>query len=101
MEKVKSPTGILKINLTVETVGGFGVKNRKTRGKSGQNFHGNKCVQNSTQSTEKVKSPIKIMKIKLDVENADGLGVKKNNEKGQKEGKIYMKINVSRIPPSS
>ena len=34
MEKVKSPTGILKINLNVENVGGFGVKNRKTRGKN-------------------------------------------------------------------
>ena len=49
---------------------------------------------------EKVKSTIKIMKIKLDVEIADGLGVKENNEKGQTGGKIYMKINVSRIPPS-
>ena len=52
------------------------------------------------QSMEKVKSPIKIMKIKLDVENADGLGVKRKSEKGQTGGKIYIKINVSRIPPS-
>ena len=75
-------------------------KTGKQGAKSGQNFHGNKCVQNSTQSMEKVKSPMKILKIKLDVENADGLGVKRNNEKGKTGGKIYMKINVSRIPPS-
>ena len=49
---------------------------------------------------EKVKSPMKILKIKLDVENADGLGVKRNNEKGKTGGKIYMKINVLRIPSS-
>ena len=66
-------------------------KTGKQGAKIGQNFHENKCVQNSTQSMEKVKSPIKIMKIKLDVENADGLGVKKNNEKGQTGGKSYIK----------
>ena len=49
---------------------------------------------------ENFKSPMKILKIKLDVENADGLGVKRNNKKGQPGGKIYMKINVSWIPPS-
>ena len=38
MEKVKSPTGILKINLNVENVGGFGVKNRKTKGKKWSKF---------------------------------------------------------------
>ena len=38
MEKVKSPRGILKINLNVENVGGFGVKNRKTRGKEWSKF---------------------------------------------------------------
>ena len=75
-------------------------KTGKQGAKIGQNFHENKSVQNSIQSTEKVKSPIKIMKIKLDVENADGLGVKKNNEKGQTGGKIYIKINVWRIPPN-
>ena len=38
MEKVKSPRGILKINLKGENAGGFGVKNRKTRGKKGSKF---------------------------------------------------------------
>ena len=151
MEKIKSPTGILKNNLNVENVAGFGVNSTTTRGKNGQNFHENKCVQNSTKLMEKVKLQTEIIKIYLDVEKAGGLGLKtrmkkdkqgakftwkslcpefhknnrkgqvtnkdyenylrcwkcrwfrgeKSNEKGQKGGKIYMKINVSRIPPSS
>ena len=62
-------------------------KTGKQGAKIGQNFHENKCVKNSIQSTEKVKSPIKIMKIKLDVENAGGFGVTitmKNEKQGAK-----------------
>ena len=81
MEKVKSPTGILKINLNVENVGGFGVKNRKTKGKKWSNFHENKCFQNSTQSMEMVKLPTEIFKINLDVEKAGGLGLKTTMKK--------------------
>ena len=85
MEKIKSPRGILKINLNVENAVGFGVKNRKTRGKKGQNFHENKCVQNSTQSMEKVKLQTEINKINLDVEKAGGLGLK-TTRKNEKQG---------------
>ena len=38
MEKVKSTTGILKINLIVENFGGFGVKGKKTRVKKWSKF---------------------------------------------------------------
>ena len=38
MEKVKSLRGIVKINLNVENVGGFAVKNMKTRGKKWSKF---------------------------------------------------------------
>ena len=55
--------------------------------KNGQNFHENKCVQNSTQSMEKVKLQTEIIKINLHVEKAGGLGLKttmKEDKQGAK-----------------
>ena len=62
-------------------------KTGKQGAKKGQNFHENKCVQNSTQSMEKVKLQTEINKINLDVEKAGGLGLKttmKNEKQGAK-----------------
>ena len=56
-------------------------KTGKQGAKSGQNFHENKCVQNSTQSMEKVTFPKEIMKIILDVENAGILGRKQQSKR--------------------
>ena len=74
--------------MNVENVGGFGVKNRKTKAKSGQNFHDNKCIQNSTQSMEKVKLQTEIIKINLDVEKAGGLGLKTTMKKDKQGAKF-------------
>ena len=89
MEKVKSPRGILENNLNVEIVCGFGVKNRKKRAKSGQDFHENKCAQNSTQSREKVKLQTEIIKSNLDVEKAGGLGLKTTMKKDKQGQNLY------------
>ena len=92
MEKVKSPTEILKINLNVENVARFGVKSRTTRGKNGQNFHENKCVQNSTKLMEKVKLQTEIIKINLDVEKAGGLGLKTRMKKDKQGAKFTWRL---------
>ena len=63
-------------------------KTGKQGAKIGQNFHENKCDQNSTQSMEKVKSPTKIMKINLDVDNAGGLGLKTTMKKDKQGAKF-------------
>ena len=52
-------------------------------------------MKNSTKSKQKYKSKTGILKINLDVENIGSLGVKIT----KKGDKIYIKINVSRIPP--
>ena len=56
--------------------------------KSGQNFHENKCVQNSTQSMEKVKLQTEIIKINLNVEKAGGLGLKTTMKKDKQGAKF-------------
>ena len=56
--------------------------------KKGQNFHKNKCDQNSTQSMEKVKLQTEINKINLDVENAGGLGLKTTMKKNKQRAKF-------------
>ena len=48
MEKFKSPTGILKINIDNENAVGLGVKTTMKKDKQGQNSHQEKSVQNST-----------------------------------------------------
>ena len=61
-------------------------KTWKQGAKSGQNFHENKCLLKSSQSTEKVKLPTEIIKINLDVEKDGGLGLKttmKRTNRGQ------------------
>ena len=63
-------------------------KTAKQRAKKGQNFHENKCVQNSTQSMEKVKLQSKIIKINLDVEKAGGLGLKTTIKKDKQGAKF-------------
>ena len=60
----------------------------KQRAKTGQNFHENKCVQNSTQSMERVKLQTEITKIKLDVEKAGGLGLKTTMKKDKQGAKF-------------
>ena len=63
-------------------------KTGKQRAKSGQNFHENKCVQNSTQAMEKVKLQTEIIKINLDVEKAGGLGLKTTMKKDKQGAKF-------------
>ena len=63
-------------------------KTGKQRAKKEQNFHENKCVQNSTQSMEKVKLQTEIININLDVEKAGGLGLKRTIIK-YKQGAKY------------
>ena len=63
-------------------------KTGKQGAKSGQNFHENKCVQNSTQFMEKVKFPTEIFKIILDVDKASGLGVKTTMKKDKQGAKF-------------
>ena len=55
--------------------------------KSGQNFHENKCVENSTSSMEKVKLQTEIIKIILDVEKAGRLGLKTTMKKDKQGAK--------------
>ena len=99
MEKVKLQTEIIKIILDVEKAGRLGLKQQWKRTNRGQNWHENYCVQNSTKSMEKFKSPTGILKINLDVENAGGLRIRKKLKRTDR-GKIYIKFNVSRIPPN-
>ena len=63
-------------------------KTRKQRAKKGQNFHENKCVQNSIQSKEKVKLQTEIIKINFDVEKAGGLGLKTTMKKDKQGAKF-------------
>ena len=56
--------------------------------KKGQNFHENKCDQNSNQSMEKVKLQTKIIKINLDVEKAGGLGFRTTMKKDKQGAKF-------------
>ena len=48
---------------------------------------------------EKVKLQTEIIKFNWMLKNW-WFGVENNNEKGQARSKIYMKINVSRMPPN-
>ena len=67
-------------------------KTGKQGAKSGQNFHENKCIQNSTQSMEKVKLQTEIMKFNLYVENARWFGVKKTMKKDKQGAKFTWKL---------
>ena len=62
-------------------------KTAKERAKKCQNFHDNKCVQNSTQSMEKIKLQTEIIKINLDVEKVGGLGLKTTMKKDNQGAK--------------
>ena len=70
MEKYKLITEILKINLDVENVGGFGVKTTKKEGNLEAKFTIKLMCPEFTKSMEKVKSPAVILETNLDVENA-------------------------------
>ena len=63
-------------------------KTGKQGANSGQNFHENKCVQNSTQSMEKVKLQTEIIKINLDFEKAGGFGLKTTMKKDKQGAKF-------------
>ena len=63
-------------------------KTGKQGAKSGQNFHENKCVQNSTQSMEIVKLQTRINKIYFDVEKAGGFWLKTTIKKEKQREKF-------------
>ena len=67
-------------------------KTGKQGAKSGQKFHENKCVQNSTQLMEKVKLPTEIFKINLDVEKAGGLGLKTTIKRDKQGAKFTWRL---------
>ena len=121
MEKFKLPTGILKINIdnenavglglkknneigqtggkidmNVENVGGFGVKNKGQKVvKSFKKINASKIPPNQWKrlSCKQRLSKVSWMLKKLVVWGWN------NNEKEPTGGKIYMKITVSKIPP--
>ena len=71
----------------------FQSQKQETKGaKTGQDFHENKCVQNSTQSMEKVKLQTEIIKINLDLEKAGGLGLKTTMKRDKQGAKFTWKL---------
>ena len=100
MEKVKSPTEIMKINLYVENAGGLGVKKNIEKDKQGAKFTWKLMCPEFHQINGKGQVTNMDLKNQLERWKCWWSRSQKQENKGQTMVKIYMKMNVSRIPPN-